>query len=109
MRDEEVGDFRLLLQLDEEVDDPRPGVRVERGDRLVADDEAWRRRERARDGDALTLPAGELARQPVECARGEAHLIEELANASASVGRGDAPPRDERFREDAPDRHRRVQ
>ena len=46
----------------QQVDDLALDRDVERGDRLVADDEARLERERARDADALALPARELVR-----------------------------------------------
>ena len=62
MRDEQVGEAEPLLQVDQQVDDLRLDVDVERRDRLVGDDEVRLDRERARDGDALALAAGEFVR-----------------------------------------------
>ena len=53
-----------LLQVLEQVEDLRLDRDVERGDRLVADDEVRVQGERARDADALALAAGELVRIP---------------------------------------------
>ena len=53
VRDEEVRDLLLRLQLDEEVEDRRLDGDVERGGRLVADDELRVARERTRDRDSL--------------------------------------------------------
>ena len=50
----------LRLQLDEEVEDRRLHRHVERGGRLVADDELRLARERPRDRHALLEPAREL-------------------------------------------------
>ena len=60
VRDEEVRDPLLGLQLDEQVEDRGLHRHVERGGRLVADDELRVARERAGDRDALLEPAGEL-------------------------------------------------
>ena len=46
------------------VQHPGLGGQVERGDRLVADDQLRVEGEGAGDRDALPLPAGELPRQP---------------------------------------------
>ena len=62
VRDEQIGEPEPLLQVDHQVDDLRLDVDVERGDRLVGDDEIGLDRERARDRDALALAAGELVR-----------------------------------------------
>src|SRR6187402_230068 len=62
VRDEQIGELEALLQLDQQVDDLRLDVHVERGDRLVGDDEFRLERERARNRDALALPAGKLVR-----------------------------------------------
>ena len=68
--DEEVGEPELLLQVLEQVDDLRLDRDVERGDRLVADDELRVERQRPGDADALALAAGELVRVAVGEARG---------------------------------------
>ena len=62
VRDEEHGEVELAAQAQEQVDDLRLDRNVERGDRLVADEEVRLHGERAGDGDALALPAGELVR-----------------------------------------------
>ena len=61
VRDEEVGEPQLVLQVGEQVEDLRLDRDVERRDRLVADDQLGMQRERARDADALALTAGEVA------------------------------------------------
>ena len=62
VRDEQVGEAELLLQVLEQVDHLRLDRHVERRHRLVADDQLRLDRERARDADALALAAGELVR-----------------------------------------------
>ena len=64
VRDHEVGDSRLLLELDEQVEDLRLDDHVERRGGLVEDEEAWPGRESARDHHALCLSARQLVRQP---------------------------------------------
>ena len=63
------------------VDDLRLHRDVERRDRLIGHDEIRLGRERARDGDALALAAGELVRQPVCVRRIESDLAQELGDA----------------------------
>ena len=60
--DEEVGELKLVLQVVQEVDDLRLDRHVQRGDRLVADDEFGVQRKGAGDADSLPLAAGELVR-----------------------------------------------
>ena len=62
VRDEEHGHAVAPLQLDDEFQDLRLCGDVERGGRLVRDEERRLERERDGDADALALPAGELVR-----------------------------------------------
>ncbi len=57
MGDEQIGQPELVLQVLEQVDDLALDRHVERGDGLVADDQLRIDAERARDADALALPA----------------------------------------------------
>ena len=62
VRDEKVGQAKLVLQLIEHVDDLCLDGYVQRGNRLVTDDEIGIDREGSRDTDTLSLSAGELVR-----------------------------------------------
>ena len=64
--DEDVREPELVLEVVEEVDDLRLDRHVERGDGLVCDDQLRVESERARDADALALPARELVRIAVD-------------------------------------------
>ena len=75
VRDEEVRDPLLRLQLDEQVEDRRLHRHVERRRRLVADDELRVAGERARDRDALLQPARELHRLLRERPLGQPHAL----------------------------------
>ena len=81
VRDEEIGQSELLLQILEQVDDLRLNRDVERRDRLVADDEFRIDRQRARDADALPLAAGELVRVAVGVVGLQSDELEQLADA----------------------------
>src|SRR5690348_4009255 len=85
MRDEEVGQPHLLLQLLHEVENLSTDRDVESADRLVGDDELGLGADGARDGDALALAAAELVRIAVNQIRVEADLIEQLLGALANV------------------------
>src|SRR5690606_17701246 len=81
VRYEEVGEAEPFAQVLEQVDDLRLDRDVERRDRLVADDELRLERERARDADALPLPARHLVRIAIGEARVEAAEREQLGHA----------------------------
>ena len=65
VRDEEIGQVELLLQLDEQVEHLRLDGDVEGGHRLVGDDELGADGESAGDADALALAAAELPRPAI--------------------------------------------
>ena len=69
----------------------RAELRIERGDRLVGDDELGALHERARDGGALLLAAGKLA-TALERVLGNADAVERLHGA-ALVGFAEAAER----------------
>ena len=81
VRDEDVGQAELLLQVFEQVDHLRLDRHVERGHRLVADDELGAHRQRARDADALALAAGELVRVAPHVVGAQADGLEQLDDA----------------------------
>ena len=99
VRDEEVGQAELALQVAEQVEDLRLHRDVERRDRLVADDDLGLERERAGDADALALAAGELVRKVVAPGRAAARRA---PSASATSSRRS------RRRADAVDVERRA-
>ena len=78
MRDEDIGEVVLLLQLVEEVEHLRLHRHVEGGHGLVADDEPRVDGQGAGDGDALPLSARELVRVTVEMALVQAHPFQNL-------------------------------
>ena len=88
VRDEDVGEPELALQVLEQVEDLRLHRDVERRDRLVADDQLRVDGERAGDADALPLAAGELVREAVVVLRVEADDLEQLLHAALDLGVG---------------------
>ena len=68
MRDEQVGEPEIALQLLQQIHDLSAHADVERGYWLIANDELGPQRQGAGDPDALTLSAGEFVR--VAAARG---------------------------------------
>ena len=81
VRDEEVGEAVLALQVLHEVQDLRLHGDVQRARGLVAHEELGIRRQRPRDRDALALAAGELVRELLGVVGGKAHVLEQLAHA----------------------------
>ncbi len=70
VRDEQIGEAELVLQVLEQVEDLRLHRYVERRDRLVADQQVGIERQRPGDADALAL----AARKAVRIARLEARI-----------------------------------
>ena len=106
--DEQIGEAELAPELVEQVEDLRLHGDVERGGRLVADHDARPQHERARDGDALALPAGELLGEPRRHLRREADAGEHLRHALAPL-RGRDALRGERQGDDVGDAVARVE
>ena len=110
VRDEDVGEVELVLQVVEQVEHLRLDRDVERRDRLVGDDQLRVQRERAGDADALALAAGELVRVAVHVIGRQADELEQLAHPLArSPRRAAAPWISERVAEDLPDALARVE
>ena len=88
--DEHVGQPELALELLQQVQDLRLDRDVERGDRLVADDEVRLEDERPGDADALALAAGELVRVAAAwygCRPTRSIILATFARRSASLPR----------------------
>ena len=85
VRDEEVGEAELGLQVLEQVDDLRLDRDVERGDRLVADEKARPKGKRPRDADALALTAGEFVRVARGGRARKANEVEQFVDAPGAV------------------------
>ena len=92
VRDEEVGEVELVLEVLEQVDDLGLDRDVERGDRLVGDDQLRPQRERPGDADPLPLAARELVRVAVVVLGLQADPLEQLAGPRGCswVARGEA-------------------
>ncbi len=109
VRDEQVSEAELVLQVHHEIEDLRLDRHVERRDRLVADDQARLQRERARDADALALPAGKLVRIVVDMLGAQPDALEDVGDARAAfLGVADAMHA-QRLADDVACRHARVE
>ena len=83
VRDEQIRQAKAFPQVDHQVHDLRLDVDVQRGDRLVGDDEVGLHRQSARDGNPLPLPAGEFVRIAADRRRAETDQAEQLTHAAA--------------------------
>ena len=80
VRDEQVRDVPLFLQVVQQIQNLRLNRHVEGGDRFVADNEIGRQRDRAGDADALPLTAGKFMRIPARVHRIEADAGEQAGD-----------------------------
>ena len=66
VRDEQIGEPDFRLQILQQIENLRLDRDVERRNRLVEDEQVGVQRQRARDADALALPARETVRVAVQ-------------------------------------------
>jgi len=110
VRDEEIRDTMLLLQIAEQIDDLRLNRNVQRAHRLVADDQFRLDRQRARDADALALPAGKFMRITLRINRVEADVLKQFKNPFLPRGLAVGQFVDvQRLADDLLDRHARIE
>ena len=87
VRDEDVGELQPVLQVAQQVQDLRADRDVERGHRLVANDQLWFDRERAGDRDALALAAGKFVGIAPRGTRLKADQAQQLLDPLAAARR----------------------
>ena len=109
VRDEQIGEAELLLQIAQEVDDLRLHRDVERRHRLVADDEARIERQGAGDADPLALTAGEFVRVAVQRLGPQADLVGERLDPLVERAAMGDPVIPQRLGDDVADPEARVQ
>src|SRR5829696_4265904 len=109
VRDEEVGEPELLLQVGQEVQHLGLDRDVERRHRLIRDEQLRRQHQRPRDGDALALAAGEHVRIAGVVLGAKPDLRHHGAGASGALGLGQVGVDDERLLEDRADLLARVE
>src|SRR6266567_2820653 len=88
VRDKEIRQAELALQIGEQVDDLRLHRDIERRDGLVAHDQLRSRRQSPRDAEALPLPAREFVRVLGHLIGSKADFLEEGAHALVDLRRG---------------------
>lgn len=109
VRDEEVRQPELCLQVIQQGQDLILNEHVESGDRLVADHDLRLQSQRARNCNALTLSAGELVREPSHDRLRQTHLVEKFTDASLTLGFGPDLVGTQRLLDRAVDRVHRVE
>ena len=78
MRNKKIGDFRLLLYVQKQVEYLLLYGHVEGRDWLIAYDKRWVCRKGPRDADPLPLAAGKLVGVFADIGRGQAYALKEL-------------------------------
>ena len=86
VRDEQHGQPEALAQVGEQIDDLRLNGDVERGHRLVGDDELRLDGKRPGDADSLPLPAREFVRKTLRVLGRETHERQELRDPFPASG-----------------------
>ncbi len=108
MRDEQHGQPEALAQVGEQIDDLRLNGDVERGHRLVGDDELRLDGKRPGDADPLPLPAREFVRKTLRVLGRETHERQELRDPFPASGARVQPVRRHRFVQRVADAPARV-
>ncbi len=85
VRDEEIGDIEIALQIGEQIEDLRLHRNVKRRHRLVGDQQLRIEHQRARNRDALALPAGKHVRIAARMFGAQANFAQHVAHALAAL------------------------
>src|SRR5436309_2502074 len=109
MRDEQICQPELLLQVLEQVHDLRLNRYVERRHRLIAHDKLRIERKRPRDADPLALPAREFVRIAAAMLGFESDKSQQFSYAIAPAASIANAMDDERFLDDLTGCHSRVE
>ena len=109
MRNEQVGQSKLLLEISQQIDDLRLDRDVQCGNRFVCNNEFWFKRQRSRDTDSLPLPSAELVRIPVHHGGIQANNIQKVGDPVLSLQAAGQPVNRKWLSDDRPYCHARVQ
>ena len=109
MRDKDVGKAKPVLQVAQQIEDLRTDRYVQRGYRLVADDQFRFDRQRARNGDALALAAGKFVRVAAREARLQPDQMQQFGDPFATARARHEIVQRQRFAQDPADGHARVE
>src|SRR5581483_6806409 len=83
MRNEQISEAEVVLQLLEQVHNLRSDTHVERRDRFVAHNEFWPQRQRASNHDTLPLPSAEFVGITAHSGGVESHGFKELLHCGS--------------------------
>ena len=109
VRDEQAREAHVMLEVAQQVQDRRLHRDVERRDRLVRDEHAGVKDERASEADALPLSAGQLVRIAIPQLAAQADGVEHRRDGRverAALGESMQP---HGFADDVADRHPRIE
>ena len=109
VRDKQITELQFALQVLKEIENLRLDRDIERGDRLIADDELGLKGECPGDADALPLAAGEFMRIAVGGGRGQPDAVEQFGDAFSRPAAIDDFVHQHRFGKHAADGHARVE
>src|SRR5215469_10567173 len=104
---EQVGQIFFALQVHHQIDDLRLDRDVERRNRFVTNDELRVQCERARDTDALALPAGEFMRITAHLMAAQSDLVKERSDPLLLLLATGDTVNLQRFADNVPSRHAR--
>src|SRR5579862_812948 len=85
VRDEEIGQVEFALQIGQQIEYLRLNGHIERGDRLIGNDELGIQRQRPRDTDTLPLAAAKLMRVAIEDVWTHTHNLQEIADTRVNL------------------------
>ena len=109
VRDEEVREAELFLEVGEEVDDLGLDGHVEGRDGLVGDDKPRVQGQRPGDADALALAAAEGVREASHVLGPQSHQAKQLGHALGTDPHAPLAVNEERLADDVQEGHARVQ
>jgi hypothetical protein len=107
--DEEIGQVELALQINQQIENLALDGNVERRDGLVTNDQFRVQRDRPRDTNSLSLPAGKFEREATDRSLGQPDNIQEFTNAFLAGDRVAETVNYERFFKNVTDRVAAVQ
>ena len=109
VRHEEIGQPKLVLQIEQEIEDLRLHRDVQRRDRLVGDHQARVQRQRAGDADALSLAAAEGVREAAHVLGPQPDAAQEIRHALFTLVATLHAVDQQRLADDIEQRHARIE
>ena len=109
VRDEQIGEAAITLQVTQQVDDLRLHTHIEGGHRFIAHHKRWFDGKRTRDSDPLSLSTGEFVRVATAVLGAKADFIEQSRDATICVNTFRELMDDQAFPDRGADGHTRVE